>query len=132
MKYSEKLMELYSNPKNVGSLDEKDKNVGTSVVGAPSCGDVIKLQIKVDDEGKIADAKFKTFGCGAAIASSALITDWVQGKTLDEAKKIKNQDVAEYLSLPPVKAHCSVLAEEAIEKAIENYLSKKGEGTCKK
>lgn len=125
-------MELYSNPKNVGSLDEKDKNVGTSVVGAPSCGDVIKLQIKVDDEGKIADAKFKTFGCGAAIASSALITDWVQGKTLDEAKKIKNQDVAEYLSLPPVKAHCSVLAEEAIEKAIENYLSKKGEGTCKK
>ncbi|MBO7453952.1 MAG: Fe-S cluster assembly scaffold IscU [Alphaproteobacteria bacterium] len=132
MKYSEKLMELYSNPKNVGSLDEKDENVGTSVVGAPSCGDVIKLQIKVDDEGKIADAKFKTFGCGAAIASSALITDWVQGKTLDEAKKIKNQDVAEYLSLPPVKAHCSVLAEEAIEKAIENYLSKKGEGTCKK
>ncbi|MBO4405691.1 MAG: Fe-S cluster assembly scaffold IscU [Alphaproteobacteria bacterium] len=132
MKYSEKLMELYSNPKNVGSLDEKDKNVGTSVVGAPSCGDVIKLQIKVDDEGKIADAKFKTFGCGAAIASSALITDWVQGKTLDEAKKIKNQDVAEYLSLPPVKAHCSVLAEEAIEKAIENYLSKKGEEICKK
>lgn len=132
MKYSEKLMELYSNPKNVGSLDEKDENVGTSVVGAPSCGDVIKLQIKVDDEGKIADAKFKTFGCGAAIASSALITDWVQGKTLDEAKKIKNQDVAEYLSLPPVKAHCSVLAEEAIEKAIENYLSKKGEEICKK
>ncbi|MBO6055803.1 MAG: Fe-S cluster assembly scaffold IscU [Alphaproteobacteria bacterium] len=132
MKYSEKLMELYSNPKNVGSLDEKDENVGTSVVGAPSCGDVIKLQIKVDDEGKIADAKFKTFGCGAAIASSALITDWVQGKTLDEAKKIKNQDVAEYLSLPPVKAHCSVLAEEAIEKAIENYLSKKGEKICKK
>lgn len=132
MKYSEKLMELYSNPKNVGSLDEKDENVGTSVVGAPSCGDVIKLQIKVDNEGRIADAKFKTFGCGAAIASSALITDWVQGKTLDEAKKIKNQDVAKYLSLPPVKAHCSVLAEEAIEKAIENYLSKKGEGTCKR
>ena len=132
MKYSEKLMELYSNPKNVGSLDEADKNVGTSVVGAPSCGDVIKLQIKVDDEGKISDAKFKTFGCGAAIASSALITDWVQGKTLDEAKQIKNEDVAEYLSLPPVKAHCSVLAEEAIEKAIENYLSKKGEETCKK
>jgi nitrogen fixation NifU-like protein len=132
MKYSEKLMELYSNPKNVGSLDESDKNVGTSVVGAPSCGDVIKLQIKVDAEGKISDAKFKTFGCGAAIASSALITDWVQGKTLDEAKQIKNQDVAEYLSLPPVKAHCSVLAEEAIEKAIENYLSKKGEETCKK
>lgn len=118
-------MDLYSNPKNVGSLDESDENVGTSVVGAPSCGDVIKLQIKVGEDGKISDAKFKTFGCGAAIASSALITDWVQGKTLDEAKKIKNQDVADYLSLPPVKAHCSVLAEEAIEKAIENYLSKK-------
>ncbi len=125
MQYSEKLMEIYSNPKNVGSLDETDENVGTSVVGAPSCGDVIKLQIKVDNEGKIADAKFKTFGCGAAIASSALITDWVQGKTLEEAKQIRNQDVAEYLSLPPVKAHCSVLAEEAIDKAIENYLSKK-------
>ncbi len=125
MKYSEKLMELYNNPKNVGSLDENDENVGTSVVGAPSCGDVIKLQIKVDDEGKIVDAKFKTFGCGAAIASSALITDWVQGKTLEDARKIKNQDVADYLSLPPVKAHCSVLAEEAIDKAIENYLIKK-------
>ena len=125
MKYSEKLMELYNNPKNVGSLDENDENVGTSVVGAPSCGDVIKLQIKVDDEGKIVDAKFKTFGCGAAIASSALITDWVQGKTLEDARKIRNQDVADYLSLPPVKAHCSVLAEEAIDKAIENYLIKK-------
>lgn len=125
MEYSKKLMDLYADPKNVGSLDETDENVGTSIVGAPSCGDVIKLQIKVDSEGKISDAKFKTFGCGAAIASSALITDWVQGKTLDEAKKIKNQDVADYLSLPPVKAHCSVLAEEAIEKAIENYLSKK-------
>lgn len=124
MAYSEKLMELYSSPKNVGSLDENDENVGTSVVGAPSCGDVIKLQIKVGDDGKISEAKFKTFGCGAAIASSALITDWVQGKTLDEAKQIKNQEVAEYLSLPPVKAHCSVLAEEAIDKAIENYLSK--------
>lgn len=125
MKYSEKLMDLYNNPKNVGSLDENDENVGTSVVGAPSCGDVIKFQIKVDDEGKIVDAKFKTFGCGAAIASSALITDWVQGKTLEDARKIKNQDVADYLSLPPVKAHCSVLAEEAIDKAIENYLIKK-------
>ncbi len=125
MKYSDKVMELYKDPKNVGSLDETDENVGTSVVGAPSCGDVIKLQIRVDDEGKIAEAKFKTFGCGAAIASSALITGWVQGKSLEEAKKIKNKDVADYLSLPPVKAHCSVLAEEAIEKAIENYLSKK-------
>ncbi len=126
MKYSDKLMELYKNPKNVGSLDESDENVGTSIVGAPSCGDVIKLQIKVDESGKISEAKFKTFGCGAAIASSALITDWVQGKSLDDAKKIKNQDVADYLSLPPVKAHCSVLAEEAIEKAIDNYLTKKG------
>lgn len=126
MEYSKKVMDLYSNPKNVGSLNEEDENVGTSVVGAPSCGDVIKLQIRVDDDRKIAEAKFKTFGCGAAIASSALITDWVQGKSLDEAKKIKNKDVAEYLSLPPVKAHCSVLAEEAINKAIENYLSKKG------
>jgi nitrogen fixation NifU-like protein len=126
MEYSKKVMDLYSNPKNVGSLNEEDENVGTSVVGAPSCGDVIKLQIRVDDDGKISEAKFKTFGCGAAIASSALITDWVQGKSLDEAKKIKNEEVAEYLSLPPVKAHCSVLAEEAINKAIENYLSKKG------
>lgn len=126
MEYSKKVMDLYSNPKNVGSLNEEDENVGTSVVGAPSCGDVIKLQIRVDNDGKISEAKFKTFGCGAAIASSALITDWVQGKSLDEAKKIKNEEVAEYLSLPPVKAHCSVLAEEAINKAIENYLSKKG------
>lgn len=124
MEYSDKVKELYANPKNIGSLDESDKNVGTSVVGAPSCGDVIKLQIKVDENGKISEAKFKTFGCGAAIASSALITDWVQGKSLDEAKKITNTEVAEYLSLPPVKAHCSVLAEEAIEQAIENYLSK--------
>lgn len=123
MEYSKEVMDLYSNPKNVGSLDENDRNVGTSIVGAPSCGDVIKLQIKVED-GKISEAKFKTFGCGAAIASSALITDWVQGKSLEEAKKITNQSVAEHLSLPPVKAHCSVLAEEAINKAIENYLVK--------
>ena len=123
MEYSKEVMDLYSNPKNVGSLDENDQNVGTSIVGAPSCGDVIKLQIKVED-GKISEAKFKTFGCGAAIASSALITDWVQGKSLEEAKKITNQSVAEHLSLPPVKAHCSVLAEEAINKAIENYLVK--------
>lgn len=126
MKYSDKLMELYTNPKNVGSLDENDKNVGTSVVGAPSCGDVIKFQIKVNDDGTISEAKFKTFGCGAAIASSALISNWVKGKTLREAKSIKNEEVAEYLSLPPVKAHCSVLAEEAISKAIENYQSKQG------
>lgn len=124
--YSKKVMELYENPPNVGSLDEKDKSVGTSVVGAPSCGDVIKLQIKVDD-GKITEAKFKTFGCGAAIASSALITEWIQGKTLDEAKEIKNEDVASHLSLPPVKAHCSVLAEEAVSKAISDYMSKQEE-----
>ncbi|MDR2067589.1 MAG: Fe-S cluster assembly scaffold IscU [Holosporaceae bacterium] len=125
MKYSKKVMDLYANPQNVGSLDEEDVDVGTSVVGAPSCGDVIKFQIKVGKDGKIADAKFKTFGCGAAIASSALMTDWVRGKTLDQAKEIKNQEVTEYLSLPPVKAHCSVLAEKAIAKAIENYMSKR-------
>lgn len=124
--YSKKVMELYENPPNVGSLDASDKNVGTSVVGAPSCGDVIKLQIQVDN-GKITQAKFKTFGCGAAIASSALITEWIQGKTLDEAKDIKNEEVADYLSLPPVKAHCSVLAEEAIKKAISDYMSKQEE-----
>lgn len=128
MEYSKKVMDLYSDPKNVGTLDENDKNVGTSVVGAPACGDVIKLQIKVGADGKISDAKFKTFGCGAAIASSALITDWVQGKNLDEAKRIKNTDVAEYLSLPPVKAHCSVLAEEAIQGAIDDYLQKQKGG----
>jgi nitrogen fixation NifU-like protein len=127
MEYSEEVMERYRNPKNVGSLDDNDKNVGTSVVGAPSCGDVIKLQIKVDENGKISEAKFKTFGCGAAIASSALITEWIHGKSLDEAKNIKNQEVAEYLSLPPVKAHCSVLAEEAVEKAIKNYRDKNKE-----
>lgn len=125
MEYSKKVMELYENPKNVGEFDENNKDVGTAIVGAPSCGDVIKLQIKVGEDGNINDAKFKTFGCGAAIASSALITDWIHGKSIEEAKKIKNKDVAEYLSLPPVKAHCSVLAEEAINKAIENYLSKK-------
>ena len=125
MQYSKSVMDLYDNPKNVGEFDENDERVGTSVVGAPGCGDVIKLQIKVDDDNNICDAKFKTFGCGAAIASSALITDLVQGKSLDDARNIKNEDIAEHLSLPPVKAHCSVLAEEAINKAIENYLSKK-------
>lgn len=125
IEYSKRVMDFYANPKNVGEFDENDENVGTAVVGAPSCGDVIKLQIKVGKDGNINDAKFKTFGCGAAIASSALMADWVRGKSLNEAKKIKNTDVAEYLSLPPVKAHCSVLAEEAIGKAIENYMSKK-------
>ena len=124
MQYSKKVMDLYKNPKNVGTFDENDANVGTSVVGAPSCGDVIKLQIKVDENGCISDAKFKAFGCGAAIASSALITDWVRGKNLDDAKQIRNKEVADYLSLPPVKLHCSVLAEEAVSKAIENYKSK--------
>ncbi|MDR2794326.1 MAG: iron-sulfur cluster assembly scaffold protein [Holosporaceae bacterium] len=127
MNYSKRVMDLYENPKNIGKLDENDKDVGTSVVGSPSCGDVIKFQIKVDNEGKIADAKFKAFGCGAAIASSALVADWVHGKSLDEAKHITNNEVAEYLSLPPVKAHCSVLVEEAVVKAIEDYLSKKKE-----
>ena len=125
MEYSKEVLELYKNPHNIGSLDENDKKVGTSVVGSPSCGDVIKLQIKVNDDGKISEAKFKAFGCGAAIASSSLITDWVQGKTLEEAESIKNQEVADYLSLPPVKTHCSVLAEEAIRKAIQDYRSKK-------
>ena len=131
MKYSKEVMDLYSNPKNVGTFDENDARVGTSVVGAPSCGDVIKLQIKVDENGCISDAKFKAFGCGAAIASSALITDWVRGKNLEEAKGIKNEEVAEYLSLPPVKLHCSVLAEEAVSKAIENYQSKQKKNTSK-
>ncbi len=126
MEYSKKVMDLYTNPENVGSLDENSPDVGTSVVGAPSCGDVIKFQIKVGEDGRISEARFKTFGCGAAIASSALISSWVKGKTLDEAQKITNTSVAEYLSLPPVKAHCSVLAEEAIGKAIEDYKAKKG------
>jgi nitrogen fixation NifU-like protein len=124
MKYSKEVMDLYNNPQNVGSLDENDANVGTSVVGAPSCGDVIKFQIKVDESGKISEAKFKTFGCGAAIASSALITEWVRGKSLEEAGDIKNRDIAQYLSLPPIKIHCSVLAEEAVSKAINDYLTK--------
>jgi nitrogen fixation NifU-like protein len=127
MEYSKEVMDRYSNPKNIGNLDDNDKNVGTAVVGAPSCGDVIKLQIKVDENGKISEAKFKTFGCGAAIASSSLITEWIQGKSLEEAKNVKNQEVAEYLSLPPVKIHCSVLAEEAVEKAIKNYRDKNKE-----
>ncbi|MDR0556025.1 MAG: Fe-S cluster assembly scaffold IscU [Holosporaceae bacterium] len=126
MEYSEKVMERYNNPQNVGGLDDNDKNVGTAVVGAPSCGDVIKLQIKVDERGKISEAKFKAFGCGAAIASSSLITEWIQGKNLADACGIRNQDVAEYLSLPPVKAHCSVLAEEAVSGAIKNYKEKNG------
>ncbi|MDR0968049.1 MAG: Fe-S cluster assembly scaffold IscU [Holosporaceae bacterium] len=124
MAYSKEVMERYNDPKNIGSLDENDKSVGTSIVGAAACGDVIKLQIKVGEDGKISDAKFKAFGCGAAIASSALITEWIRGKSLNEAQTVKNREVAEYLSLPPVKIHCSVLAEEAVSKAIQNYREK--------
>ncbi len=125
MAYSSELMEHYNNPKNVGSLDKKDKNVGTGLVGAPACGDVMKLQIKVSDDGIIQDAKFKTFGCGSAIASSSLVTELVKGKSIDEAGTIKNSDIAKELSLPPVKIHCSVLAEDAIKAAISDYQDKK-------
>ena len=124
MAYSEKLIEHFENPRNVGSFDKKDNNVGTGLVGAPACGDVMKLQIKVNDEGIIEDAKFKTFGCGSAIASSSLITEWVKGKTLDGAGEIRNTHIAKHLSLPPVKIHCSVLAEDAIKAAISNYRTK--------
>lgn len=121
MAYGKKLLEHYENPRNVGSFGPEEKNVGTGLVGAPSCGDVMKLQIKVSDQGVIEDAKFKTFGCGSAIASSSLVTEWVKGKTLDEALALKNTEVAQYLELPPVKIHCSVLAEGAIKAAIQDY-----------
>jgi nitrogen fixation protein NifU and related proteins len=124
MAYNEKVIDHYENPRNVGSMDKADANVGTGLVGAPACGDVMKLQIKVSAEGVIEDAKFKTFGCGSAIASSSLVTEWVKGKTLDAAMQIKNVEVAEHLALPPVKIHCSVLAEDAIKAAIEDYKSK--------
>lgn len=124
MAYSEKVIDHYEHPRNVGSMDKGDATVGTGLVGAPACGDVMKLQIKVSADGVIEDAKFKTFGCGSAIASSSLITEWVKGKSLDEAMTIKNTEVAEYLALPPVKIHCSVLAEDAIKAAIEDYKSK--------
>ena len=125
MTYSKKLLDHYENPRNVGSMDKEDKDVGTGLVGAPACGDVMKQQIKVGDEGVIEDAKFKTFGCGSAIASSSLITEWVKGKNIDEANKIKNTEIANHLALPPVKIHCSVLAEDAIKAAIANYKEKK-------
>lgn len=125
MAYSEKVLDHYENPRNVGSFDKDEKGVGTGMVGAPACGDVMRLQIKVGDDGVIEDAVFKTYGCGSAIASSSLLTEWVKGKTLDEAKAIKNQDIADELALPPVKVHCSVLAEDAIKSAIEDYQSKK-------
>ncbi len=124
MAYSDKVLDHYENPRNVGSFDKDEENVGTGMVGAPACGDVMKLQIKVNDEGVIEDAVFKTYGCGSAIASSSLLTEWVKGKTLDEAKAIKNTDIAEELALPPVKIHCSVLAEDAINAAIEDYRNK--------
>jgi nitrogen fixation NifU-like protein len=125
MAYSEKVLDHYENPRNVGSFGKDEKNVGTGMVGAPACGDVMRLQIKVGDDGVIEDAVFKTYGCGSAIASSSLLTEWVKGKTLDEAKAIKNTDIAEELALPPVKIHCSVLAEDAIQAAIEDYKQKK-------
>ena len=127
MAYSEKVIDHYEHPRNVGSLDKNAGNVGTGVVGAPECGDVMKLQIQVDETtGKIIDAKFKTFGCGSAIASSSLATEWVKGKTIDEALQIKNTDIVQELSLPPVKIHCSVLAEDAIRSAIADYQKKHG------
>ena len=124
MAYSDKVLDHYENPRNVGTFED-DEQVGTGMVGAPACGDVMKLQIKVNEEGVIEDAKFKTYGCGSAIASSSLLTEWVKGKTLTEASMIKNTDIAEELALPPVKIHCSVLAEDAISAAIEDYKSKK-------
>ncbi len=125
MAYSEKVIDHYENPRNVGSMDKDDANIGTGMVGAPACGDVMRLQIKVSDDGIIEDAKFKTYGCGSAIASSSLLTEWVKGKTLDEAGMIKNTEIANELELPPVKIHCSVLAEDAIKAAIDDYKSKK-------
>ena len=127
MAYGKKLIDHYENPRNVGFMDKDDNNVGTGLVGAPACGDVMKLQIKVSDEGIIEDAKFKTFGCGSAIASSSLVTELIKGKKLEEASTIKNKDIAEALSLPPVKIHCSMLAEEAVKAAIANYEEKQKE-----
>jgi len=124
MAYSEKVIDHYENPRNVGSFDNEDPNVGSGMVGAPACGDVMKLQIKVNDEGIIEDARFKTYGCGSAIASSSLVTEWVKGKSLTEAEAIKNTDIAQELALPPVKIHCSILAEDAIKAAIADYKTK--------
>jgi|TARA_B000000557_G_C20725443_1_gene421960 nitrogen fixation NifU-like protein len=124
MAYSDKVIDHYENPRNVGKLDEGDDKVGTGMVGAPACGDVMRLQIQVNDDGVIEDAKFKTYGCGSAIASSSLLTEWVKGKNLDEAASIKNTEIAQELSLPPVKIHCSVLAEDAIKAAVQNYRDK--------
>ena len=126
MAYSDKVIDHYENPRNVGTLDKDDSNVGTGMVGAPACGDVMRLQIKVNDEGIIEDAKFKTYGCGSAIASSSLITEWVKGKSLDDALAIKNSEIAEELELPPVKIHCSILAEDAVKAAVADHKKKKG------
>ncbi|MDO9617440.1 MAG: Fe-S cluster assembly scaffold IscU [Pseudomonas sp.] len=126
MAYSEKVIDHYENPRNVGKMDAEDPDVGTGMVGAPACGDVMRLQIKVNEQGIIEDAKFKTYGCGSAIASSSLATEWMKGKTLDEAETIKNTQLAEELALPPVKIHCSVLAEDAIKAAVRDYRQKKG------
>jgi nitrogen fixation NifU-like protein len=126
MAYSDKVIDHYENPRNVGSFEKGDLSVGTGMVGAPACGDVMKLQIKVNEQGVIEDARFKTYGCGSAIASSSLLTEWVKGKTLDQAREIKNTQIAEELDLPPVKVHCSVLAEDAIKAAIEDYQQKQG------
>ncbi|HHJ13602.1 MAG TPA: Fe-S cluster assembly scaffold IscU [Gammaproteobacteria bacterium] len=127
MAYSEKVLDHYENPRNVGSFEKDDTRVGTGMVGAPACGDVMKLQIKVNDQGVIEDARFKTYGCGSAIASSSLLTEWVKGKTLEEAAQIKNSEIAEELALPPVKVHCSVLAEDAIKAAISDFRQKNGQ-----
>jgi len=125
MAYSEKVVDHYENPRNVGSFDKNDPTVGTGMVGAPACGDVMRLQIKVDEDGIIRDARFKTYGCGSAIASSSLVTEWVKGKTLDEARSIKNSDIASELALPPVKIHCSILAEDCVKAAIDDYRNRK-------
>ncbi|NMP17366.1 MULTISPECIES: Fe-S cluster assembly scaffold IscU [unclassified Thalassotalea] len=125
MAYSEKVIDHYENPRNVGSFDKNDPSVATGMVGAPACGDVMKLQLKIDEQGIIEDAKFKTYGCGSAIASSSLVTEWVKGKSIDEAAEIKNTAIAEELALPPVKIHCSILAEDAIKAAIDDYKAKK-------
>ena|SRR5690606_8955270 len=124
MAYSDKVLDHYENPRNVGAFDKSDESVGTGMVGAPACGDVMKLQIKVNDAGVIEDARFKTYGCGSAIASSSLVTEWVKGKTLDQALEIRNTQIAEELALPPVKIHCSILAEDAIKAAVQNYKEK--------
>ncbi|HUN52646.1 MAG TPA: Fe-S cluster assembly scaffold IscU [Candidatus Sulfotelmatobacter sp.] len=132
MAYSDKVIDHYENPRNIGSLDKNAADVGTGLVGAPACGDVMKLQIKVNAAGIIEDAKFKTFGCGSAIASSSLVTEWVKGKTVEEANKIRNTEIAQHLALPPVKIHCSVLAEDAIKAAIADYKAKHGQGADEK